>query len=367
MCGRLCLLLAVVYMGIAIITTGGGRATAASSGSVTVTGQGTNTVDIPIVVSATPGFGDRGDIDLEVVLSGQYFLGTSVVSFGADIVIVSFTVDNDSQITAYIDIDPAAAGGSRDISVTNLAGVGTGLGLFWISGLPGPPTNFVVTVDPSGIGTLDLTWDVGAWSTSTVIVVKEGSPPTGPTDGTLVYNGSGVSSTSNPGLNYTTSNYYYGAWSSNGFGYSTHWAQFRIGGGVYMLLIALIGLAVALGFFAYKVSFIVVSIASGMIWLALAAISAISPATIGIDSLSSNLYYMIAMVFLMMAFTPLLFQMRTDIKHESLVRGHPDREGYPGAGTESWTSWGPKPKKGKETSEDRQRAYKEELRRRTRK
>jgi hypothetical protein len=313
----------------------------------------------PTVTLCAPNSGNRGESSLEVVMSGTGFIGATVVAFsGTGITVDSFVVDTYAQITSQITIDWDATLSLRNVTITTDGGPGTGNNLFTV----GAPVPTVTRVSPkivekgtdydliiAGTGFIDSSvLDLGDGITvGSFSVVDETRINASVSVADDAENGVRVVSLTTPG------------------GTGTMDTGFKIGitglGGPLMLLVGLIILAIALSFFAYKVRFIVVSIASGVMWLALAAIAAIDPSVIGMEEMSENVCYMVAIVFLMMAFTPLLFQMRTDIRHESLVRGHPDREGYPGAGTESWTEWGPMKKKRKSTTEDRQSAYKYRL------
>ena len=112
----------------------------------------------PSVASATPNQGGQGQA-LSVIITGTDFTGASAVSFGPGVSTTSFTVDNDTQITAAISIDAAAAVGARDVSVTNVDGTGTLTGGFTIlappemlsvspdEGLQGQTENVTITGD----------------------------------------------------------------------------------------------------------------------------------------------------------------------------------------------------------------------------
>jgi hypothetical protein len=89
----------------------------------------------PTVTSATPNQGDQGET-LSVTIAGTDFTGATSIDFGSGIVINGFTVDSDTQITADITIDPAAAVGARDVSVTNVDGTGTLLNGFTVDQAP---------------------------------------------------------------------------------------------------------------------------------------------------------------------------------------------------------------------------------------
>ena len=79
------------------------------------------TVTVTSVVPASAYVGD----DVIVVITGTNFTGATVVSFGAGIVVNSFVVDLDTQITADISISLLALPGYRDVSVTAVFGIGT--------------------------------------------------------------------------------------------------------------------------------------------------------------------------------------------------------------------------------------------------
>lgn len=90
-----------------------------------------------------------------------------------------------------------------------------------------PPTNLVLT--ENGNTQVDLTWTKGPGSDSTVIRRATDNYPTGPTDGTGVYDGAGES-TSDTGLDLSSNTYYYRAWAKYGAEYSTEYAQGTAGG-----------------------------------------------------------------------------------------------------------------------------------------
>jgi hypothetical protein len=99
----------------------------------------------PIVSGVTPSTGLQGETIIGIIIAGSNFTGATVVDFGADITVVGFLVDTDIQITAIIVIDPAAALGDRDVSVTGPGGTGTLFDGFTV--LMGLPT--IVSVTPN--------------------------------------------------------------------------------------------------------------------------------------------------------------------------------------------------------------------------
>lgn len=100
-----------------------------------------------------------------------------------------------------------------------------------------------------------------------------------------------------------------------------------------MVFLALIVLAGILTVFAWKARFIVVSMASALVWFAMGAIIMISPSTFDMGTWGTQWTIMLAMVFILMTFAPLLLQMRTDIRHEQVIRGK----------TMTWTTSGHAP------------------------
>lgn len=110
---------------------------------------------------------------MTVIITGTHFTGATAVSFGADIVVISFTVDSDTQITAIIRIPLTAALGARDVSVTTPWGTGTLVGGFTVTtpAVPRPPTvDTLAATDITGTGatlngvlTNDEDWPCTVW------------------------------------------------------------------------------------------------------------------------------------------------------------------------------------------------------------
>ena len=92
----------------------------------------------PTVTLATPDSAKRTETK-NIVLAGTGFIGATVVSFGADITVNSFSVDSSIQITASITIAVGAALGARNVSVTTPGGTGTGTGIFTANEAPPTP------------------------------------------------------------------------------------------------------------------------------------------------------------------------------------------------------------------------------------
>jgi hypothetical protein len=77
----------------------------------------------PFVTSVSPIGGTPGE-NLSVVVTGTNLSGAVSVSFGDGVVVDSYTVDSDTQITADITIDSAAKPGENDVVVATPSGDG---------------------------------------------------------------------------------------------------------------------------------------------------------------------------------------------------------------------------------------------------
>src|SRR5256886_12654286 len=72
--------------------------------------------------------GPQGQQNLPVSLTGQFthfVQGTTTASFGAGITVATLTVNSATAATAVVNIDPAAATGRRDVTMTTAGEVGT--------------------------------------------------------------------------------------------------------------------------------------------------------------------------------------------------------------------------------------------------
>jgi hypothetical protein len=102
------------------------------------TGTGGFTVyGTPTISSITPASGWWGQ-SLPVIITGTNFDGVTAVNFGTGIT-STFVVNNATPITATIIIEPGAAPGARDVSVTAPGGTATLTGAFTVLPLL-PPT-----------------------------------------------------------------------------------------------------------------------------------------------------------------------------------------------------------------------------------
>src|SRR5207253_1339932 len=73
-----------------------------------------------------PNTGQQGQQNLSVAITGQFthfVQGTTTASFGAGITVASLTVSSATGATAVLNIDPAAATGTRNVTLTTNAEV----------------------------------------------------------------------------------------------------------------------------------------------------------------------------------------------------------------------------------------------------
>ena len=109
--------------------------TVTTGGEVATGGMFTVEVNPALVKIAdiVPGSAAQGDTGVDVEITGQHtnFDATSVVSFaGAGIVISAFSLVSATAMQATVSVDPAAALGPSDVTVTTGTEVATGTGVF---------------------------------------------------------------------------------------------------------------------------------------------------------------------------------------------------------------------------------------------
>ncbi len=121
------------------------------------------------------------------------------------------------------------------------------------------------------------------------------------------------------------------------------------------LFIGLILIAAFLTYLARYTAQILVRMAASLAWLAMGIWLLLGNVT-GLG-MSDNWAKVLGFVFIIMCIVPFTWQARTDIERTTTVQ----KKGFPGAETASYKDWGPTPKRRKETSEDRQIAYREQL------
>jgi tartrate dehydratase alpha subunit/fumarate hydratase class I-like protein len=99
---------------------------------------------MPTISSVSPSQAVQGQA-LSVTITGTNLFGVTTVGFGSEITVNSFTVDNDTQMTASIAVSDSATVGTNDVSVTNAAGTATLTSGFTVNQAP-PVT---ISVNPN--------------------------------------------------------------------------------------------------------------------------------------------------------------------------------------------------------------------------
>src|SRR5262249_23562686 len=108
-------------VGSDIITAPGGF-TVNAGGLITTTAISLIPVTtfIPAIAQAAPNTGMQGSKNLNVTLTGKlthFVQGTTTADFGPGITVASLKVDSATSASATLNIDPAATGGARTITV----------------------------------------------------------------------------------------------------------------------------------------------------------------------------------------------------------------------------------------------------------
>ncbi len=110
-------------------TVGSANVSLATGSEVVMLANGfTVTPGTPAITQVSPNAGQQGQQSLSVAITGQFthlLQATTVLSFGAGITVASLTVNSASSATAVLNIDPAAATGGRNATVTTGAEVVT--------------------------------------------------------------------------------------------------------------------------------------------------------------------------------------------------------------------------------------------------
>jgi hypothetical protein len=116
--------------------------------------------NLPTVSLVSPGDGPRGTtIDIDITGSNTNFQSTSQLSFSGTGITVNFRlIRSATSMTANVTIDPSAAAGFRDATVTTALGGGTtetatGVGVFNIAAAPTGPTVLSVAPNSGSLGT----------------------------------------------------------------------------------------------------------------------------------------------------------------------------------------------------------------------
>jgi ABC-type transport system substrate-binding protein len=118
---------------------------------------------LPTITSINPNQGQPGET-LDVTITGTNFTGATSVSFGAGVLVNSFTVDISTQITADITIAADATTGARDILVTTAEGTGILASGFGVGEAPPakPEGTLRVALDSIGAAMNFLPWVQGS-------------------------------------------------------------------------------------------------------------------------------------------------------------------------------------------------------------
>jgi hypothetical protein len=103
---------------VTVTNPDGGTASLTDGFLVTVGGGGGGGVGGVAVTSVSPPDANQGDT-LSVSITGTNFQSGAVVGFGAGIAINSVTFVSASQLQANISVSAGAAGGPRNVTVTN--------------------------------------------------------------------------------------------------------------------------------------------------------------------------------------------------------------------------------------------------------
>ena len=106
---------------------------------VTLTNAFTVNNGTPGLLSVNPNSGQQGQQNESVTMTGQFThwaQGTSIVSFGAGVTVASLTINSPTSATAVLNIDPAAATGARNVTVTTNTEVVTLTNGFTVNGVP---------------------------------------------------------------------------------------------------------------------------------------------------------------------------------------------------------------------------------------
>lgn len=131
--------------------------------------------------------------------------------------------------------------------------------------IPLAPTGF--TAKQGGINIVTLNWTTGTYAATTLIMAKQGGYPSSATDGFSVYSGN-ATTTNVTGLELDMNSYYFSAFSYNAAGYSLLSANTNLGGSS-MILIAFLGFALIMSFFAFTRRSLPLSFVAGITWILL--------------------------------------------------------------------------------------------------
>jgi hypothetical protein len=121
------------------------------------------TLRVPLIANVNPGTGMSVQ-SMVVAISGSDFSGVTNVSFGPEIIVDSFTLVSDTQISAAIRILCDATPGVRDVSVTTPGGTATLIKGFAVTDSPPNQPRNAAPVDKASVMTLTPTLTSSAFS-----------------------------------------------------------------------------------------------------------------------------------------------------------------------------------------------------------
>jgi uncharacterized protein YcbX len=121
---------ATAILNIDTTAASGARNVTVTTGAevVTLNNAFTVTNGTPVLTTVNPNTGQQGQTNESVVLTGQFThwaQGTTTASFGAGITVATLTINSATTATAILNIDPTAASGARNVTVTTGAEVVT--------------------------------------------------------------------------------------------------------------------------------------------------------------------------------------------------------------------------------------------------
>ena len=152
---------ATAVLNISTTAATGAQTVALTTGSEidTLTNGFTITTGSSALVSVNPTAGVQGQQNLSVALRGQltnWAQGTTTVSFGSGITVVSLTVNSATSATAVIDIAAAAATGAQTVTLTTGGETDTLTNGFTVTALATTPPQVVQTNPASGAGDVSV-------------------------------------------------------------------------------------------------------------------------------------------------------------------------------------------------------------------
>lgn len=223
-------------------------------------------------------------------------------------------------------------GGGKVLADTSAQVTITAVG--WICGAPG---DFTLTyVNDYEI---QIDWTKGVDADKTMVRAAFGRVPEDISDGYQVYYGTGISCTDTALSMATPEIVYYRGFSQNAGGvWSSLFASGDTGGfmSASFLFLGLIGIAAFLTWFASKRPEILIALAAGLTWLSLGFWLLLGDVTN--LQLTDVWTQLLAWVFVVMTFVPVLTQMNVEIRREG--KGH------------SWKTFGKEPKHESSAYED---------------